>query len=231
MSRGEVGATMLRIAVMAEYPLLAELVAAALREDRRLDVTAVVGDRQALRAPALRETLATAQAVLYVPNGPIESVPWREAKHGARQVLVLADLTGQVGLERALRLGARGYIGPQESRPALAQRVLQAADGVLAAPPSWIVGLQGAIRQLMREELRMQRLTHDEEQLVRWVARGDSGKEIAVRLRISLPAARSRIRRVLEKLEVRNERELAALAALAGLYPGEGDDLAESDCS
>jgi NitT/TauT family transport system ATP-binding protein len=43
---------------MAEYLLLAALVAEALREEQRLEVTAVVGDREALRTPAVREALA-----------------------------------------------------------------------------------------------------------------------------------------------------------------------------
>lgn len=215
------------IVVMAEYPLLAELVAEVLREDRRLDVTAVVGDRQALQAPAVQEALAAAEALLYVPNGPIKSVPLREMKPENRRVLVLADLGGQVGLERALRLGAGGYIGPTEPRAVLAERVLQAAVGALATPPGALVGIQAAIRQLTHEELRVRRLTEIEAQIICWVARGDTAKEVARRLRISQSAARSRIRRILEKLEVRNERELAAMAALAGLYPVEREDLPE----
>jgi DNA-binding NarL/FixJ family response regulator len=127
-----------------------------------------------------------------------------------------------VGLDRALRLGARGYVGPREPRAVLIRRVLEAAEGTLAAPPDWVARLQATLSQVAREETRVRQLKEQEVQLMRWVARGDAAKGIAARLRISLPATRSRIRRVMEKLGVQNERELAALAALAGLYPEEG---------
>ena len=136
--------------------------------------------------------------------------------------MILADLTGIVGLDRALRLGARGYVGPREPRVVLIQRVLEAAQGMLAAPPDWMARLQATLSQVAREEPHVRQLKEHEVQLMRWVARGDAAKGIAARLRISLPATRSRIRRVMEKLGVQNERELAALAALAGLYPEEG---------
>jgi DNA-binding NarL/FixJ family response regulator len=211
-----------RTVVIAEYLLLAELVAEALREERRLDLTAVVGHREALRAPAVQEALVSAEALVYVPDRPIETLPWREIVPSEQCVLILADLTGIVGLDRALHLGARGYVGPREPRVVLIQRVLEAAGGMLAAPPDWMARLQETLSQVAREEPHVRQLKEHEVQLMRWVARGDAAKGIAARLRISLPATRSRIRRVMEKLGVQNERELAALAALAGLYPEEG---------
>jgi DNA-binding NarL/FixJ family response regulator len=211
-----------RTVVIAEYLLLAELVADALREDRRLELTAVVGEREALRSSEMQEAVASAHAIVYVPDRPIDVLPWREIQPGERHALILADLTGVVGLDRALRLGARGYVGPREPRTVLVRRVLEAAEGMLAAPPDWVAKLQAALSQVAREEPRVRRLNEHELELMRWVARGDSAKRIAVRLRITLPATRSRIRRMMEKLGVQNERELAALAALAGFYPGEG---------
>jgi DNA-binding NarL/FixJ family response regulator len=217
-----------RTVVIAEYLLLADLVAEALREERRLNLTAIVGDREALRAPAVQEALVSADALVYVPDRPIEALPWREIEPSPKQVLILADLTGIVGLDRALRLGARGYIGPREPRAVLIRRVLEAAEGALAAPPDWVARLQSTLSQVAREEPRVRGLNEHEVQLMRWVARGDAAKGIAARLRISLPATRSRIRRVMEKVGVQNERELAALAALAGLYPEEGHPPHES---
>jgi DNA-binding NarL/FixJ family response regulator len=217
-----------RTVVLAEYLLLAELVAEALREERRLNLTAVVGDREALRSPEVQEALAAADAMVYIPDRPIETLPWREIEPSEHRVLILADLTGIVGLDRALRLGARGYVGPREPRVVLIRRVLEAAEGTLAAPPDWMARLQATLSQVAREEPHVRRLNEHEVQLMQSIARGDAAKGIAARLRISLPATRSRIRRVMEKLGVQNERELAALAALAGLYPEQEHPLPES---
>src|SRR5215210_4178463 len=56
-------------------------------------------------------------------------------------------------------------------------------------------------------ELRMRGLTKQEIQLLQWLAHHGTAKEIAVRLKIRVPAAQSRIRRVREKLESQGEGE------------------------
>jgi len=53
---------------------------------------------------------------------------------------------------------------------------------------------------------------------MRALSRGDSTREIAARLNVSDSAIRSRLRRIMGQLDVRNENELSAMAASAGLY-------------
>src|SRR2546428_429574 len=46
-----------------------------------------------------------------IPDRPLEAAPWATSRAGAPPAVVLVDPLGQVGLERGLRLGARGYVG------------------------------------------------------------------------------------------------------------------------
>src|SRR5207249_3838853 len=125
---------MLRVVVVCSRPLTGELVAEALRAERGVEVVVLPGSGRALRSPAVQEAMAAAQAVVYVPDRAIERLPPVEAKPGAAPAVVVADLFGLVGLERAVRLGARGYAGPEETAAALVERVLRAAEGQPAFP-------------------------------------------------------------------------------------------------
>ena len=80
----------------------------------------------------------------------------------------------------------------------------------------------------MVQELRLRGLTEQEIQLLQWLAHHDTAKEIASRLKIRVPAAQSRIRRVREKLEGQGEGESQIMALLAGLYGGEAESLPEA---
>ena len=113
-------------------------------------------------------------------------------------------------------------MGPRESRAALAQRVRQAAEGAIGLPLEVLARLQATTRQLVVQELRLRGLTEQEIQLLQWLAHHGTAKEIAARLKIRVPAAQSRIRRVREKLEGHGEGESQILSLLAGLYGGEG---------
>src|SRR5207244_11060714 len=135
-----------------------------------------------------------------------------------RGTLVVADLCGSVGLERALQLGARGYVGAWERIDVLAPRVLAAGQGHLAVPPGAADGLRLAMRTLAREATAVRRLSETDLEVMRALSRGDGTKGIAARLNVSEAALRSRLRRIMAQLDVRNENELSAMAASAGLY-------------
>ena len=213
---------MSRVVVLAEHRLLAELVADALSREGGLDVTVMGHAPRAGEAPQAAAAWAGVTVLVCIPDRPLEVAPWAAARSSAPPAVVLVDPLGQVGLERALRLGARGYVGPRESRAALAQRVRQAAEGAIGLPLEVLAQLQATTHQLVVQELRLRGLTEPEVELLQWLAHHGTAKEIAARLKLRVPAAQSRIRRVREKLERQGEGESAILALLAGLYAGEG---------
>lgn len=219
LGKGEVGR--MRVSVVSEHLFPAELVAAALREEKEIEVASVVGGTASLEsltgARAMRERVMT-----FVAMAPPEFGLLRRVIEGAgaatARTLVIADPCGVVGLARALQLGARGYVGPWESVEVLAPRIISAGRGDLAVPPGPADELRVAMRVLAREATAVRRLSETDLDVMRWLSRGETAKEIAARLIVSEPAVRHRIRRIMARLEVRNEKELSAVAATAGLY-------------
>jgi DNA-binding NarL/FixJ family response regulator len=212
---------MSRVVILAEHRLLAELVADALSRESGLEVSVMGHDPAVGQEPQAVAAWTGVTVLVCIPDRPLEAPPWA-ARDGAPPAVVLVDPLGQVGLERALRLGARGYVGPREPRAALVQRVRQAAEGSIGLPLEVLAQLQATTRQLVVHELRLRGLTEQEIQLLQWLAHHGTAKEIAARLKIRVTAAQSRIRRVRVKLESQGEGEAQILSLLAGLYGGEG---------
>jgi DNA-binding NarL/FixJ family response regulator len=212
---------MMRVSVVSEQLLTAELAASALRAVSGLEVTWVVGGVSALEGPSGARALR-AQVVLFAALAPPEVGMGRRLAEGHeagdRRILVVADVGGCVGLPRALQLGARGYVGAWEREEVMASRVLQAGQGHLAVPPGAADGLRLAMRLLVREATAVNRLSETDLEVMRALSRGEATKEIAARLNVTESAVRSRLRRIMGQLDVRNENELSAMAASAGLY-------------
>ena len=155
---------MMRVSVVSEHLLPAELAASALREEQRLEVTWVIGGAGALDGPSGARAMKAA-VILFAALVPPEVGLLRRVTQSAegatteKRTVVVADLCGCVGLARALQLGARGYVGPWERVEVLAPRVLQAGQGHLAVPPGAIDGVRLAMRALAREATAVRRLS------------------------------------------------------------------------
>jgi DNA-binding NarL/FixJ family response regulator len=214
---------MMRVSVVSEHLLPAELVATALRAESTLQVTGVIGGAAALESAAGARALKT-PVILFAALVPLEAGLLRRVTTGegspgtARRTVVIADLCGCIGVGPAIQLGARGYVAPWERIEVLAPRVLAAGQGGLAVPPGSVDGLRMAMRVLAREATAMRRLSEADFEVLRGLSRGESTGETAARLNVTDTAIRSRLRRIMVQLGVRNEYELSAMAASAGLY-------------
>jgi DNA-binding NarL/FixJ family response regulator len=214
---------MIRVSVVSEQLLAAEMAAAVLRQESGLEVTWVVGGMGALEGPSGARAMR-AGVILFAALFPPEVGVLRRLADGGgpvstdRRTVVVADVGGCVGLARSLELGARGYVGPWERADVLGARVLQAGQGHLAVPPGSSDGLRLAMRLLVREATAVRRLSETDLEVMRAISRGDSTKQIAARLNVTESTIRNRLRRIMGQLDVRNENELSAMAASAGLY-------------
>ena len=153
---------------------------------------------------------------LFAPGSNPSGYAGREIHAGVTSLRI--DPFAALSEYLALQLGARGYVGPWERAEVLAPRVLQAAHGGLAVPPAPTDELRSALRVVAREVTAVRRLSETDLDVMRWLSRGETAREIAARLNVSEAAVRHRLRRIMVRLEVRNEKELSAVAAIAGLY-------------
>ena len=136
------------------------------------------------------------------------------------KILVLTQYDDREYVSRFLKIGASGYVLKKAAGTDLANAIRAVEQGGLVLDPT-------VARELLQpgqsteargpEAERYQSLTDREKQVLRLVADGQSNKEVAQTLGISVKTAMSHREHVMEKLDVHNRTDLMKLALKLGV--------------
>jgi len=135
-------------------------------------------------------------------------------------ILVLTSLTDEKTLLRAINTGVSGFIGKNRPLVEVLAAIRQAAEGEIVMPSSLLVGLLARTprgRPDSPDQQKYEPLTPREEELLRYMAQGKSGKSIAAELSISHMTVRTHIRNLMGKLGVHSRLEAVTFALQHGL--------------
>lgn len=133
------------------------------------------------------------------------------------QIVLLSSSESEADLLEGIRAGARGYLNKDTSFEVLAQAMVDIAEGGAAITPKMAGKLFDATKQMLRHrELfasRKPTLTGRELEVLEFVARGHTSRQIGELLFISENTVKNHVRNVLDKLGLhsRNEAVLYAI--------------------
>lgn len=144
--------------------------------------------------------------------GGIEAVWTLKQRWPGVKILMLTVFEDDAKIFGAIRAGANGYLLKKDSP----QKILSAIHAVMQgeSPMNGIIAArmldyfqqQGQQRHFLEE----QHLTGKEKEILHLLIRGNSYKEIAALLRISVETLNSHIKNIYRKLDVHSRSELAA---------------------
>ena len=138
-------------------------------------------------------------------------------------VLILSMYSDERYVNRAVRAGARGYLLKDTVEEDLIEAIRQIHGGQPFFSPSVAKLFQEAhSRDLQANKIddRYELLTERERQLYHLLAEGQSNKEIAARLSLSLHTVETHRTRIMEKLGVHSIAELVLSAVRRGIIVG-----------
>ncbi|MFI7448003.1 response regulator [Nonomuraea sp. NPDC049714] len=209
----------LRMMVVDDHPMWRDAVARDLG-DAGYEVVATIGEgRQALRVAAtVRPDVVILD--LRLPDLPgVEVARGLAASDHPPRVLVLSASGEHEDVLEAVKAGASGYLVKSASREEFLDAVRRTADG----EPVFTPGLAGLVLGEYRR-LATQRpvsdgpsLTDRETEVLRFVAKGLSYKQIAERLVLSHRTVQNHVQNTLNKLHLHNRVELVRYAIERGL--------------
>jgi DNA-binding NarL/FixJ family response regulator len=147
----------------------------------------------------------------------------REAHPGAR-VVVLSTHDDDLVKARAVEAGAVGYVSKLTPLSEVPDVVRRAHRGEAIIEPREVTRLMRVLRhrrhQESTERQRANRLTSRQIEVLRLVAEGVPGREIAQRLNMSPLTVRTHVQNILTRLGVHTKHEAVALAMRHGKIPG-----------
>lgn len=137
-------------------------------------------------------------------------------KHPKMAVVVLTIHAHHEYLARLLRAGATGFVAKTAPPSALLQAVRKAAEGGVYVEAAMMERMVGGLGQPLRERPETA-LSNRELQVLTRLARGHATKEVAHDLELSRSTVETHRGRLLKKLGLRNNADLARFAIRRGL--------------
>ncbi|MGV0634771.1 response regulator transcription factor [Mycolicibacillus trivialis] len=136
------------------------------------------------------------------------------------RILVLSASDERDDVLEAVKAGASGYLVKSASRAELAEAVRATAAGRAVFTPSLAGLVLGEYRRIARRpdgDPAGPRLTERETEVLRYVAKGLSAKQIAAKLTLSHRTVENHVQATFRKLQVANRVELTRYAIEHGL--------------
>ncbi len=140
------------------------------------------------------------------------------------EVLALTSIVGEELALEAYRAGAIGVMLKSAKLPELREAVKAAAAGQAQIPQAYASRLVRSVGPATSAGKSVNSLTEREVEVLRWLARGKSNKEMAVSLQVSEATIKSHVSSILRKLGVDSRTQAATYAVQQGMVPAISGD-------
>lgn len=212
------GTPAIRVMVVDDHPMWRDGVARDLTEEG-FDVVATADGvaRAAQIAKAVQPQVVLMD--MQLPDGTgAQATAGVLAVSPESRILVLSASEEREDVLEAVKAGATGYLVKSARRTELVDAVAATAAGKAVFTPGLAGLVLGEYRRIAREpDDQAPVLTDRETEVLRYVAKGLSSKQIAARLKLSPRTVENHVGATLRKLQLRNRVELARYAIDRGL--------------
>ncbi|OBJ71655.1 response regulator transcription factor [Mycobacterium sp. 1274756.6] len=208
------------VMVVDDHPIWRDAVARDLADDGFAVVATADGVASAKRrAGAVKPDVVLMDMRLADGDGAQASAEVLSVSPSSR-ILVLSASDERDDVLEAVKAGASGYLVKSASRTELAEAVRATAAGRAVFTPSLAGLVLGEYRRIARRpdgDPGGPRLTERETEVLRYVAKGLSAKQIATKLSLSHRTVENHVQATFRKLQLANRVELTRYAIEHGL--------------
>jgi DNA-binding NarL/FixJ family response regulator len=155
----------------------------------------------------------------------LEAIQALQTEQPDIRVLVLTVSETEADLFTAIKYGARGYLLKKSEPEELVHAIISIAQGGVIISPLMATKLLSEFKELSsgiekkHTDSEDSELTPREGEVLQFVAKGATNKEIADSLYISENTVKTHLQNIMEKLHLANRSQAAAYAIKKGLVP------------
>ncbi len=125
------------------------------------------------------------------------------------RIIVLTTFEGDMGVQRALKAGARGYLLKSMPAQQMLDMIRQVHAGKRCVPPEIAAGVA--------EHLGETALSQREVEVLEHVAGGQRNRDIAAKLFIAEETVKAHVKHIMDKLGANDRTQTVAIAARRGI--------------
>jgi two-component system, NarL family, response regulator len=202
--------TPIRILLADDHPPLREGLASILNSQPEFTVVAEAGSGSEVLEIVSRESIDLFILDLRMPGGDgIHTIKELIKRDPSSRILVLTTYDNEEDVFNALEAGALGYLPKDTKRAEIIEAVMQVHAGNRY--------LTKAIANRLADRMVRPGLTARELDVLRFLMRGKSNKEMAAAMFISEETVKTRMKTLFQKLGVHDRTEAVAVALQRGL--------------
>jgi len=215
------GPTMIRIVILDNTQLFLELLAARFRDEEGFEVIGMAGSCEAGATIIAEHPPDVVVMEVGLPGrGSFEFAADMQRMQAGLRVVFLTDCLSDVFVDAALNLGVSGYLLKEEPFNELVQHLRRIVRGDRRYSARVQQRLQretrpSAVRS--RSAVCLSALTHQQLEVLRHLARGDSVKEVAQKVDLSPRSIEGLKYRIMQQLGLHDRVALARFAIRKGL--------------
>ena len=200
----------IQVLIAVDHALVREGLIAILNRSKNFEVVAQTGNQSEIMGHFVRFRPAVLVMDLRLQgNETIETVRKVRDSYPNASILIISDSDGSEDIYRALRSGARGYVLKDASDTELLDALQAISSGKRYIPPQ--------IAARLAERMDRSTLTPREMEVLQFIVRGKSNKEIADLLNLTEGTIKYHINGILSKLGVTDRTQAATAALLRGI--------------
>lgn len=208
------------VMVVDDHAMVRSALARGLDRDPELHVVAEASDaEQAVQEARTKRPEVVVMDIDMPGATPFEAARRLAADLPGTKVIFLSAFFHDHYVEEALAVQARGYLTKREPQESLAAAVKEVARGGVCFSEEVknriVVDTEGV--RLSGGNTRGSKLTRREVEVLRYLARGMSKKEIAATMRRSVKTIENHCSNIMKKLDIHDRVELALYAIREGL--------------
>lgn len=209
-----------RILIVDDHVIVRKGILMFLSTEPALEIVGEAGSGQ----DALRQARISHPDVilmdLVMPQGDgLEAITWLKQELPDTKIIVLTTFDDEGRVKAALKAGADGYMLKDADGATLLQAIQSVQKGCMPLHPSLVKYLYQDPSE--RESNEHTHLTKREKEVLQWVARGFSNKEIGQALGLREGTVKIHVSNILTKLNMTSRTEAAAWAIQVGLLSNE----------
>src|SRR6185369_14119610 len=204
------------VMVVDDHPIWREAVARDLTEDGFAVVATADGVAAARRRAAVVHPDVVVMDMRLSDGNGAQATAEVLAVSPSSRILVLSASDERDDVLEAVKAGATGYLVKSASKTELAQAVRATAEGRAVFTPGLAGLVLGEYRRIARNP-GTPTLTERETEILRYVAKGLTAKQIAGRLSLSHRIVENHVQATFRKLQLANRVELTRYAIEHGL--------------
>ena len=212
--------TLARILLVDDHAMLREMLKRQIDAEAGMHVVVMAADMDEAIAQATGVELDLAVLDIEMPGRSVfDSVPLLRQSHPGLRVMFLSGFHNDRNIQRALDVQAVGYASKSEPLPKLMEAIRNVARGQTYFSPQIQDRLMVEARPAAAMQTRMEALTKRETEVLGYLARGWSKKEIANATGTSVKTVEQHCTNIMDKLDIHDRVKLARFAIREGISP------------